>query len=266
MFNVTVVNLATDAGAANVGGGPVTLGEVDARELRALLEAFAGLDPVENVRADPEIRIQYRRDRFIVRTGQRKLFLQDERKLSEPAYVLTAGEIIAEIDGSAAAKRTTPPMPLRLASEHEAPAVPLPVPAVATPAPSLGWRIGLIAIVLLLGGYVAYGHWAGAARNEQPELVPLGASERLAEDGALTGVYTTGGSEAGQHGIVILGDGKLKLFQNNAQAAPGLLYGSYEFGRRDGKVCLATDQPGGLIKVLDRDTLEFCGEMYRRVP
>jgi hypothetical protein len=74
------------------------------------------------------------------------------------------------------------------------------------------------------------------------------------------------GSELGQYGIVILGDGKLKLFRVHAQAAPGVVYGTYQLGRIDGKVSLATDQPGGVIRVIDRDTLSYCGDTYRRIP
>jgi hypothetical protein len=127
------------------------------------------------------------------------------------------------------------------------------------------WPVGLIALVLLLGGYIAYAEIARQPGESQPALAPLTSAERVAEDSALTGVYVTG-SEPGQHGIVILGDGKLKVFQINAQAAPGTVYGTYRLGRLDGKVCLTTDLSGGLIKVPGREALEFCGETYKRVP
>ena len=72
--------------------------------------------------------------------------------------------------------------------------------------------------------------------------------------------------EPGQHGLVILGDGRLKLFVVNAQAAPGVVYGTYRLGRLDGKLCLSTDQPGGLITLRNRETLVYCGENYQRIP
>jgi hypothetical protein len=116
-----------------------------------------------------------------------------------------------------------------------------------------------------LSGYIAYSEISSPAAAEIPSLTPLTQSERLAEDAVLTGVYMTG-SDPGQHGIVILGDGKLKIFVVQAQAAPGVVYGTYQLGRVENKLCLATDQPGGLIKVNDRDELEYTGEKYTRIP
>lgn len=268
MFHVTLVNLARDARTAIELGGSVDLGTLSAGKLTELLNAFVELDDVQNTKADPEIRVQTRRDRFIIRTGLKKLFLQDARNLSQPAYVLTVAEIIAEFDGSAAAKRTTPPMPIKLATDGPSFTAGATIGAELPPRPEpvdRPWPFALIGLVLLLAGYIAYAEWTNRPGSSQPALAPLSSSERLAEDSSLTGVYTTG-SEPGQHGIIILGDGKLKLFQVNAQAAPSVVYGSYHFGRVQGKLCLATDQPGGLIKVIDRESLEFCGEIYKRIP
>ncbi len=268
MFHVTFVNLARDARTAIELGGSVDLGMLDAGKLAALLDTFAELDAVQNTMADPEIRVQTRRDRFIIRTGQKKLFLQDARNLSEPAYVLTAGEIIAELDGSAAAKRTTPPMPIKLSTDNPSFVAGATIGAELPPRPEpvdRPWPFALIGLVLLLAGYVAYSEWSGRRAGNQPALTPLTAAERLAEDSSLTGVYTTG-SEPGHHGIIILGDGKLKLFQINAVAAPSVVYGDYKFGRLKSKLCLATDQPGGVIEVMDRESLQFCGEIYKKIP
>lgn len=266
MFQVTLVNLARDARTAIEGGDSINLGSVSAGELTELLERFVELDAVQNSDADPEIRVQARRDRFVIRTGQGKLFFQDARNLSEPAYVLSPGEIIAELDGSAAAKRAAPSVPPAPdGSLTGADALPGPELAPMPVVSERPWPFALIGLVLLLGGYVAYSEWGDRPDGKPPALAPLTAAERLSEDSSLTGVYTTGG-EPGQHGIIILGNGKLKLFQVNAQAAPGVVYGSYRFGRLDSKLCLATDQPGGLIKVLDRESLEFCGEIYKRIP
>jgi len=268
MFTVTVVNLAPDARTVVEGGGAVKLGIMSAAELLALLDAFVELDAVENIRADPEIRIQSTRERFVVRTGQRKLFLQDARKLSEPAYALTAAEILAEIDGSAAARRsaaaaTLPPWSGGPPAEQDgSPGAEI---APGDLVPSRPWPFALIGLVLLLGGYSAYARWDASPSRDQPVLTPLTSAERLAEDSSLTGVYTTG-SEPGQHGIIIMGDGRLRLFRFFGQTAPGVVNGTYRFGRLDSILHLATDQPGGLIRVQDRETLEFCAEIYRRVP
>jgi hypothetical protein len=268
MFSVTLVNLARDARTAIEGGGLIDLGSLSVGELTGLLNNFAELDVLQNMKADPEVRVQGRRNRFIIRTGQSKLYLQDARNLSEPAYIPTASEIIAELDGSAAAKRTAQPPPTAPSGDGLAPTAKPATEKEITPMPEVEehrWPLALIGLVLLLGGYVAYSEWASRQSGSLPAITPLTASERLAEDVSLTGVYMTG-SEPGQHGIIILGDGKLKLFQANAQAAPGVVYGSYRFGRLESKLCLATDQPGGLIKVMDRESLQFCGEIYHRIP
>lgn len=268
MFHVTVVNLSRTARTPIEGGGPTDLGNLSASELISLLEGFIEVDPVENMKAEPEVRVQNRRNRFIVRTGQKKLFLQDARNLAEPAYVLTTSEIIAELDGSAEAKRTAAPFPTAQRAE-ESSASGDPGSGVALPPrpperePSFPW-IPLL-LVLLLGGYIGYTQWTGRVGGAAPALAPLTTAERLAEDAAFTGVYMTG-AEPGQHGLVILGDGKLKLFRVNAQAAPGVVYGTYQIGRLDGKLHLATDQPGRLIKVIDRQSLEYSGEIYKRIP
>ena len=268
MFKVSVVNLTADARTATGGTGSRDLGQCTADELLVLLNNFAELDAVQNNDADPEILIQSRRDRYVVRTAQRRLFLQDSRHLSEPAYTLSASEIIEELDGTAAARRTTPPMAItptpfgEASSGGTAPAEEI---AALPESATRPWPFALIGLVLLLGGYIAYSEWSGRPGSRQPALAPLTQAERAAEDSALTGVYMTG-SEAGQHGLVILGDGKLKLFQVNAQAAPGTIYGTYRFGRLDSKICLATDLYGGLITVASREALEFCGETYKKIP
>lgn len=268
MFNVTLVNLSPDARTAKEHGGPVNLGQISAEELVGLLETFTQIDPVTNVTADPEIRVQTRRDRYIIRTGQKKLTLHDARNLSEPAYTLSVAEIIAELDGSAAARRTAPPMPFVVreggevvSDESLARAEITPMP-IAAPRP---WPFALLGVAVLLGGYIAYSELFDQEVAARPALAALTPTERLTEDSALTAVYMTG-NEPGQHGIVILGDGKLKLFRVNAQAAPSVVNGTYQLGRRDSKLCLATDQPGGLITVAERDSLRYGGETYQRIP
>ncbi len=268
MFQVTLHNLSRDARTPVEGAGRVDLGTLTAPALTEILAAFVAIDPVENVKADPEIRVQARRDRFVIRTGEKKLFLQDARNLSEPAYVLSVGEIIAELDGSAAARRTTPPIPFIRNTDFDRPAdlIAESTPAVSVTtgraAPSTPW--GLVILVSLLAGYIVYSTWTNRG-SPPPPLTALTAAERMAEDGALTGVYMTG-SEPGHHGIIILGDGKLKLFQVNSLAAPSVVHGTYRLGRLDSVVCLRTDQPGGLIKVTGRESLTYCGETYAKIP
>ncbi len=268
MFNVTLVNLTPDATTAVEGHAPVDLGRIPANELLALLEVFAAIDAVQNLKVDPEIRVQTRRDRFIIRTGQGKLLLYDARRLSEPAYVYSAGEIIAELDGTAAALRTAAPYSVSPfvsgdSAGTEPGAIdslpPLPVSAERT------WPFALIGLTVLLAGYITYSEFSAADVTARPDLTALTPAERLTEDSSLTGVYMTG-SQPGQHGIVVLGDGNLKLFTVNAEAAPSVVYATYKLGRLGTSLHLATDQPGGPIKVTEQKTLEYGGENYERIP
>jgi hypothetical protein len=268
MFHVATVNLTADARHGDAGSGPRRAVEMSADELIALLEVFAEIDAHENNEADAEIRVDSRRNRFVIRTAQRKLFLHNPRDLAEPAYVLSAREIIAELDGSAAdARRTAAPLPLPLVTDrgtssgdgeflNELPARPPPEP------PSFPFV--LVALVVALGGYVIYAEFFAPRGDPMPVLTPLSATELVAEESALTGSYMTG-SEPGHHGIVILAGGRLELFQVNARGGPGTVYATYTLGRKNGALNLSTDQPGGLIIVNSRDALEFCGETYKRV-
>jgi hypothetical protein len=74
------------------------------------------------------------------------------------------------------------------------------------------------------------------------------------------------GTQPGQHGIVLTTTGELRLFELRAVDAPRVVRATGELGRVGPTLCLATDQPGGLITVPDRDTLVYCGETYKRIP
>lgn len=135
----------------------------------------------------------------------------------------------------------------------------------AVPAPS-GSRLLFLAITagLLLAAtiYLAEPFAADVAPGgfvavEPTELAGLSAT--------LTGVYLTG-SEPGQHGMVISGPAELKLFELGTVAAPRFVYVTYRLGRIGPKLCLATDQPGGVIEVTADGTLVYGGEDYRRIP
>jgi len=264
MFDVTLVNLASDARSASADRGSSDLGTLTADELTALLENFRELDPVQNLEADPQIAIATRREKHVIRTGQKKLFLYNTRHRDEPAQTLTATGIIAELDGTAAAARTVSSLPSDLPPVEETSA---PVTAIGpADVPALRWRLALAAIACALAGYIVYSMFGAAGGNARSPLSRIADPTELATDRAsLVGVYLTG-SEPGQHGIVVLADDTLKLFQINAQVAPSMIYGTYRLGRRGAALGLATDQPGGVIDVLDRDNLVFCGETYKRIP
>jgi len=120
-------------------------------------------------------------------------------------------------------------------------------------------------LVLLAGIMWLAGTSAGSGRLPEG-FIPLPDAERESINAALTGVYFTG-TEAGQHGIVIIGPTDLKLVELAATEAPRVVYATYRAGRVEGRLQLATDQPGGAIAVAeDGNMLVFCGETYQRIP
>ena len=263
MYDVTLVNLAADARSAAVTLSPIDRPGLSTEEMRRLLQDFCELDPVQNSVADPEIRVQTRSGKYLLRTGQKKLFLYDILSRERPALVLTVPEVIAELDGSAAAAR----LPLL-----EAPLPPLveenPTWAATPPSPAPANRKllgGMFAVAGLLLGAIVFLALPADEADLSPPFSPLEPAELAALRPSLAGVYMTG-SQPGQHGIVIMAGGDLKIFELNAQVAPSVILDTFELGRLGPKLCLATNQPGGFIEVTGRDTLVYCGEIYQRIP
>lgn len=264
MYNVTLVNLSADATTAALNDGSnLELAGVSPEALRSLLEAFANIDAVQNVTADPEIRIKTRRENYLVRTGQQKLFLYDVLDREAPAQVLTPEQVMAELDGSAMAARTVAPfmmpgMAALTAAEPETVTAPRNELNRPRAAAMLGLIIGLVAAIIYLRS-------PNLAPPRPAAFKPAEAAELAELRQSLAGVYMTG-ALPGQHGIVLSTAGELKLFEVRALAAPGVVYASVDVGRLEGKVVLATNQPGGLIAVQPDGNLLYCGETYRRIP
>ncbi|MBI5382780.1 MAG: hypothetical protein HZA31_12850 [Opitutae bacterium] len=266
IFEVAFVNLAPDARSASTSLGTSRSHLLEKAELTALLEAFRELDSVQNYEAEPYIEVEVKHGRYRIQTGQKKLFLYDTRHRDAPALTLSAAEIIAEIDGSAAAAQK-----LQFVSSHRAPvdqatppAAPT-VPEVRPAPPRRGRLLALVALACALGGGLAYMHWSprDPAAPAPPRLI-ADPAEQASVRATVVGVYMTG-SEPGHHGVAVMTDGTLKLFQLNRDLAPSMVYGRYQLGRREAKICLITDQPGGVMEMADAKTLLYCGETYKRI-
>ena len=263
MYNVILVNLAADARSV-AAHSHVEQRDVGPDALRALLGNFCEIDPIENAAGDTEIRVQVRRESYLIRTEQKKLILYDTRNREIPGQIFTVEQVMYELDGSAAAARN---QAIMLARAEAGPGETAPVGSVVAPpaAPGRSYFAVLLvvagallgAIIYLAAPFATAGLPAGFAAVEPAELAGLQAS--------LTGVYLTG-NEPGQHGIVVTGPGELKLFELGTVEAPRVIYASYELGRVDAKLCLATDQPGGVIEVTAEGALLYCGEVYQRIP
>lgn len=263
MYNVSLVNLAPDA-RSFAPMSHIERRDVGPEELVGLLRNFCEVDPVENTAADAEIRVQVRRESYLLRTEQKKLILYDTHRRDLPAQIFTVDEAMAELDGTATATRT---QSVQSARAETAPVgnIPLAVeqapPAVASTARTIALAVVavglLVAIIVLAGPFGVGGPPTGFIRIEAPERIGLEAK--------LIGVYLTG-NEPGQHGIVVTGPGALKLFELGAVEAPRVVYVSYQLGRIDSAICLATDQPGGVIELTANGNLTYCGEVYQRIP
>ena len=262
MYNVTLINLTADARSV------AALAHVEQRDLAAealgtLLRNFCEIDPLENAVTDAEIRVQVRRESYLIRTQQKKLILSDVNNRELMAQILTVEQVMRELDGTASSARHEA---ISLARAEAAPAETAAVPVGAGPAAPAGPRLPVLVVTagLLLAASIYLA--APFAADEAPTgFVAVEPTELAGLSAALNGVYLTG-SEPGQHGIVISGPEELKLFELGAVAAPRVVYATYRLGRTGPKLCLATDQPGGVIEVTADGTLVYGGEDYRRIP
>jgi cobyrinic acid a,c-diamide synthase len=263
MFRATLINWERETAQAALEMPPRPLGLLSSDEVRELLEQFRALDPLQNAEADPEVHLEVRRHKHVVRTGQGRLFLYDPRNSLDPALVLTAEEIIAELDGSAAAARTRAPFMSPALPEELAPVASAPRPvSPLRPHP----RAVLAGASLCLAGYLAYAQFSAEWAAPVVAFEPLtDASQIEAHRASLEGVYMTG-AQPGHHGIALAADGTMKLFQLNPQGPPSLIQDTYRVGRTDGTLSVRGGQPGGVIRVSGSTALVFCGETYQRVP
>ncbi|MBI2518196.1 MAG: hypothetical protein HYV95_15045 [Opitutae bacterium] len=263
-YHTILVNFTADV--RSVAGKPEHMEsrELTDAEVRQLLEAFCGIDPVENEALEPEIRIQVRHDNYLLRTGQKKLIFYDARHRDLPALVLTVEETMKELDGSAEAARSASTLrhALRTGAATAAPFPAARAPETKASRPRL-LAFGAITLALLTA-LVAL-RWGNRPAALPAQYRPVGDAEAVSLRAGLVGVYMTG-NEPGDHGIVVSLAGELKLFELNALTPPRVVYAAVEAGRIGSQPALATDQPGGVITVVDRDTLSYCGETYRRIP
>lgn len=265
MFRTTLVNLSPDATSTDAGSGRNYVGELLSHEVIALLTKFQSLDSIQNIECDPEIILELRRSKHVVRTGQGRLYLYDGRDLLAPALVLTPEQIVAEIDGSAAASRTRAPFPLPIsAAPPEANTFQPSLPPPTSPLKGIH-RAVLATVALSLTGYLAYPAISAEStpRAAQPEAIS-DIQQVEAERTRWAGVYMVG-TNPGQHGISLAIDGTMKLFEINAQGVPHLLQDTFGFGRIDGKLCVVGSQTNEPIFLVGPDTLRFGGETFLKI-
>jgi hypothetical protein len=270
-FSITLVALQPDGGRASVDFGQKAVGQMAAEELRQLLERFRTLDPIELVTADPEIIIEHRRAKFVVRAGEGKLYFQDRSKFDELTLALTSSEIVAELDGTAKAERSRR---VDEAKEREVAALAelkqtesAMAPVELHPPSVLGrrCRVGLVVVTIWLLAYIGFLRWRTVSIEGNANFEPLSGEQEIARHRAeIVGVYMTG-SQPGDHGIALTADGTIRLFTLNPKSPPSQIQDTFQLGRSVQQLCLRTHQPGGMIRFTDPDTLTFCQESYHRL-
>ncbi len=264
MFRTTLVNLSTDATQASPDFGPRSLGTQSRDEVRALLEQFRLLNAADNAKADPEIILETRRQKHLVRTGQNRLHLYDPRDALAPALVLSVDEIIAELDGTAAAARTRAPFvaPAAAVDEGTTP-VRLPPPRTALRS---SHRLALGLMAACSAGYLVFA--LGFADPDSPAdefqlLADEPSSERARTE--LSGVYMTG-PNPGAHGVALASDGNIKLFQNNDDGAPSLIRDTYRVGKLGTQLAVRGTSTNVTLRFEGTALLTTGGETYHRLP
>jgi len=267
MYHVILINLAADARAV-AASAHVELRDVSPGALEVLLRNFGGIDPIENAVAEAEIRVQIRHESYLLTSENKKLILYDAHRRELPGQILTVEEAMQELDGTASSARAQAMLQARAeAGAVEVPSAgPVP-PAMAPPPRASKPRVLALSFtaVLLLAAILWLGGASAADATIPDEFVPVAAAEIDGLQASLAGVYLTG-NEPGQHGIVVTGPGEMKLFELAAVEAPRTVYAGYRPGRIGGKLCLATDQPGGVIEVATDGNLVYGGETYLRIP
>lgn len=269
MIRITISNLARDAGSASADLGRRSLGELSNEGTIALLEKFRVLDPVENLEAEPEIVLETRLNKFVIRTVQQRLYLYNPRRFDEPALKLTAGQIVAEFDGTGVAARTRAPFPARRESsptgEFGDQTRSLSPPAPPENLLKSSHRLALAAALVGLCSYLAYPAFLPKPVDPTPPFEAIRDISQIEKlQSQVAGVYVTGNTP-GNRGIALAEDGTLKLFEFNADSSPSLLQSTFQVGQSAGAFVVSGRQIGGLILPLGKSTLRYAGETYRRV-
>jgi len=247
MFNVTTHNLSPDLRTAQADVGACDFGELDDAQLISLLEIFREIDPIQNHDAEPHVAIQTSAGKFLVRTGQGKLFLYDARDSTLP-YV--------ELDAAAIARE--------LGSRRAVPDASAPEPDAAPPAPHHGIAITILIAGLLLNGYTLYSVFYIDDVNEKPAIALVtDPKELVALQHSVVGRYATG-AEPGDRAIDIAADGRVHFFKILASGERPDSNDTYRIGRHDSQLCLAT-RDSGVIDVTNIETIVYYRDTYRRV-
>ena len=249
MFTVTSVHLSADTSSADSRLGPSELGLLTPDELRSLLDQLRRIEsPQPNV-TDPHLVVTSAAGRFIIRTGQGKLFLYNARDTTEPSGLLSPEEIVAQLDSQITqapfAVPSTPPASNSKGASHYA------------------IVLSLVFAGLGLNSYTIYSVFNIESVAQLPAVVVLtDLNERTTRGRDAIGSYATG-SRSGDRVITIISDGKIRFSERGSPDAISINTDTFRLGRHDKRLCLLTAE-SGVVDFVNPDTLLYYGDTYRR--
>ena len=250
MFRVTTVNLSPDALSADVFYETREMGDLGDAEFEALLQAFAGVDPVQNQEHDPQIHATGAGTKLVIRTSQGRLFAYDPRDQASPATEATAGQIMARLD-------TAEPGPSADRGESAAEA------RGDTAAPHRGIAVAMLIVGLALNGYTLYSAlYIEHVRKAPPVTLLTDQAEAAARQKAAAGTYATGDRQ-GDRVIIVGADGSLRIYEIGARGPINVMTDKFRVGHHDGLLCLSTLE-SGVVDILGSDSVSYFRDTYQR--
>jgi len=256
MPKVCTYNLSEDFKDASTEHGLRELGEVTSDDVQAVLEWFLLIDPVRNMEAEPYITIENGSTKVSIKLSGGKLFMTHARASEQGSMVVEISEVLQTI--SASAGHTPPHIP-----DHQQPHQ---SGDIRKSSSRLNQGIGLTMLLLglALNGYTVYSAFYIDSVHRDPPITLISDPDQLDERRRLlTGTYSTG-SEAGDRVITLFPDGRINIQEfGNKGRIRRQISKEYLPGNSEGRLLLRV-KPHGCIEVVNRDTLLFFGDTYRR--
>ena len=249
MFTVTTVNLSADPSAADCRVGPSELGVLTPDEFRSLLDRLSGIESAQPDGADPHLVVTSAAGRFIIRTGQGKLFLYNARNTTEPSSPLSPEELVTQLDPQ-----------ITQAPFAFPPATPTKKPQAA---PHYAIASAFFVAGLALNGYTLYTFFNIERVASHPSVVVLTDRKEIAtRDPDTLGSYATG-SRPGDRVITVTPDGKVRFSELGSPDGISINTDTFRLGLHGKRLCLLTAE-SGVVDFVNPDTLLYYGDTYRR--
>ncbi|HEY1794190.1 MAG TPA: hypothetical protein VGG34_14835 [Opitutaceae bacterium] len=249
MYHVTTSNLGPDGRRVRTGPDKIDRGEMDAKQLIELLDAFVDIDPAENEEHDPHIAISGRSAKLNVRTSRGRLQVYDVRDHAAPAVEMSPDAIIQRLDKA----ETTAPFPGQLPEEGGQP---------SPTAPHKGIAFAMLALGLILNGYILYSVFYVESVNKKVDVKLLTDPEEIhSKEVALAGTYATG-QKTDDRVIEVDVSGSVRFYEIGSKGPINDTKDTYKLGRHDGMLCMTTTESGVVDMV--GDTLVYYRDVYQR--